>query len=142
MESKRIASTILSISCRILVFVLVAMVLLLVGREAYGFGKKIFMEEAVSSKDDATEVIVEIPSDYSKYEVAKDFANRGLVADSNVFYVQIVLSDDNDFTPGVYTLNTGMLPSEILAAISIEPETEKETSKSEKTTESTSSGGK
>lgn len=119
MESKKVASTILSVSCRTLVFVLVAMTFVFLAREAYAFGRSIFVEQPMATGSKVVEIVVEIPEDYSKKDVAEDFFNRGLVADKNVFYLQIVLSDHKNLTPGIYVLNTGMKPSEMIAAISI-----------------------
>ncbi len=124
MESKKIASTILSVSCRILVFVLVAMTLVFLAREAYAFGKSIFVEQPMATGSKVVEVVVEVPEDYTKKGVAEDFFNRGLVSDKTVFYLQILLSDRDKLTPGIYTLNTGMKPSEIIAAISVVVEEE------------------
>lgn len=124
MESRKLASTILSVSCRTLIFAIVAMGLYFVGRTAFTFGKDIFDEKSMTSKLDAYDVEVTIPPDYTTAGVAQMLKERGLIEDTTLFQAQTRLSDYyNKFTPGTYTLNTGMTPSEILAAISVVPET-------------------
>ncbi|MCM1309055.1 MAG: endolytic transglycosylase MltG [Butyrivibrio sp.] len=124
MESRKLASTILSVSCRTLIFVIVAMGLYFVGRTAFSFGKDIFDEKSMTSKLDAREVEITIPDGYTTEGVAELLKAAGLIEDARLFRAQTMLSDYYmKFTPGTYRLNTGMTPSEILAAISVVPET-------------------
>lgn len=124
MESRKLANIILSVSCRTLIFVIVAMGLYFIGRTAYTFGMDIFDEKSMTSKNDAYEVQITIPADYTTDSVAEILKAGGLIEDTRLFWAQARLSDYyNKFTPGTYTLNTGMTPSEILAAISVVPET-------------------
>lgn len=124
MESRKLASTILSVSCRTLIFVIVAMGLYFVGRTAFSFGREIFDEKSMTSKLDARDVEITIPADYTTEGVAELLKAAGLIEDARLFQAQTMLSDYyKKFTPGTYTLNTGMTPSEILAAISVVPET-------------------
>lgn len=58
MEGRKLAGTVLSVSCRTLVFVLIVMLLYLCGRTMFNFGKAVFAEEAVASADNAVEVEV------------------------------------------------------------------------------------
>lgn len=127
MESRKLASTILSVSCRTLIFVIVAMGLYFVGRTAFSFGREIFDEKSMTSKLDARDVEITIPADYTTEGVAELLKAAGLIEDAKLFQAQTMLSDYyKKFTPGTYTLNTGMTPSEILAAISVVPETTSE----------------
>ena len=124
MESRKLAGTILSVSCRTLIFVIAAMGLYFVGRTAFTFGREIFEEKSMTSKVDAWNVEVTIPVDYTTEGVAELLKAKGLIEDAGLFRAQTMLSDYyKKFTPGTYTLNTGMTPSEILAAISVVPET-------------------
>lgn len=124
MESRKLASTILSVSCRTLIFVIVAMGLYFVGRTAFSFGREVFDEKSMTSKLDAFDVEITIPDDYTTEGVAELLKAAGLIEDTRLFQVQTRLSDYYlKFTPGTYVLNTGMTPSEILAAISVVPET-------------------
>ena len=123
MEGRKLAGTILSVSCRTLIFVLMAMLLYFAGRKMFDFGKAVFYEQAMASANNAVEIEVVIPEDYTISEVADILKENGLISDTKVFMVQARLSDYyNKFVPGVYTLNNSMKPSEILAAISVAPE--------------------
>lgn len=123
MEAKKVAGTILSVSCKTLIFVMVVLLLILMVQSLYSFGQKIFREEARTSTENAVLVEVAVPEDASAMDIAKLMTEHGLVEDSTLFYVQIILSDYKDkFVPGVYTLSTDMKPSELMMTIS--PETE------------------
>ncbi len=123
MEGRKLAGTILSVSCRTLVFVLVAMLLYLVGRTMFDFGRAVFNETAMASSQNAVEVEVTIPEGYTISQVADILKDNGLISDTVVFRAQARLSEYyNKFIPGTYTLSNSMKPSEIMAAISVEPE--------------------
>lgn len=123
MEAKKLAGTILSVSCKTLIFVMIALLMILMVQNLYDFGQKIFREEAKTNTENASLITVAIPEDASALEVANIMVDYGLVEDSKLFFVQIMLSDYKDkFVPGVYTLSTDMKPSEIMQSISPEPE--------------------
>jgi UPF0755 protein len=58
-----------------------------------------------------------VSNDLSDMELAKLLAQKGLVKDANVFFVQLKLSDDK-VVSGVYELNTAMSASEMISAMS------------------------
>lgn len=127
MEAKKVAGTILSVSCKTLIFVMVALLLILMVQNLYGFGQKIFREEAKTTTENAILVEVTVPEDASALDIANLMADYGLVEDSKLFFVQIILSDYKDkFVPGVYTLSTDMKPSELMMTISPEEEESEE----------------
>lgn len=122
METKKLASTILSVSCRTLVFVLVVLLLLFVGRYMYSFGRDIFNEKAMSTKENALTVAVTIPENSSVMDIANILADNGLVESPMLFFAQAVLSDyPENFTAGTYTLSTDMKPTDIMIVIAPEP---------------------
>lgn len=122
METKKLASTILSVSCRTLVFVLVVLLLLFVGRYMYSFGRDIFNEKAMSTKENALTVAVTIPENSSVMDIANILADNGLVESPMLFFAQAVLSDyPENFTAGTYTLSTDMRPTDIMIVIAPEP---------------------
>lgn len=127
MEAKKVAGTILSVSCKTLIFVMVALLLILMVQNLYSFGQKIFREEAKTTTENAILVEVTVPEDASALDIANIMADYGLVEDSKLFFVQIILSDYKDkFVPGVYTLSTDMKPSELMMTISPEEEESEE----------------
>lgn len=123
METKKLAGTILSVSCRTLVFVLVVLLLFFVGRYMYSFGRDIFNEKPMSSANNAVSVAVTIPEDSSIMDIANILADNGLVESPMLFFAQAILSDyPENFTAGTYTLSTDMKPTEIMIAIAPEPD--------------------
>lgn len=127
MEGRKLAGTILSVSCRTLVFVLIVMLLYLCGRTMFDFGKAVFNEQAVASAGEAVEVEVVIPRDYTTSQVAQILKDNGLIEDTKVFKAQVVLAEYSDkFIPGTYKLNSAMKPSEIMSALSTVQETKSE----------------
>lgn len=120
MDSKKVAGTILSVSFKTCVLFLVIMFTVFFGRIAYRFGVSIFHEYAMSeSTGIVTEVEVVLPQNASDMEVAKILQQSGLVNDSKLFYVQLMLSDySGKIVSGTYTLSTDMKPTQIMAAIS------------------------
>lgn len=127
MEGRKLAGTVLSVSCRTLVFVLIVMLLYLCGRTMFNFGKAVFAEEAVASADNAVEVEVIIPRDYTTSQVAQILKENGLINDTNVFKAQVILTEySKKFIPGTYKLNNAMKPSEIMSALSTRQDTKSE----------------
>ena len=68
--------------------------------------------------------MITIPDGASNSQVADIILNNGLIEDKNLFLVQLMLSDySKSILPGTYTLSTTMKPTEIMVALSTEPET-------------------
>lgn len=127
MEARKLAGTILSVSCKTLLFVLVVFLLIFVGRGLYDFGQKIFREEALTSSEYAYSKEITIPEGKSVMDVAELLEEEGMIEDSKLFFVQVLLSDYyKKFVPGTYTISTDMKPTEIMVTISPEPETTEE----------------
>ncbi|MDD6339775.1 MAG: endolytic transglycosylase MltG [Butyrivibrio sp.] len=127
MEGKKLAKTIVSVSSKTLLFVMLALVLYFVGRTAYRFGNDVFNERAMASKNNATEIEFTVPEDYTMKSIGKSLKSKGLIADEKVFAVQAKLSDyNNKLIPGTYTLNNAMTPTEILTTLGTKQTEEKE----------------
>ena len=124
METKKLAGTILSVSSRTCVFLLVVVFLYFFGKNAFRFGTAIFNEQAPAAEGEGYNVTITIPEDASNSDVAKILEKNGLVEDNKLFFIQLSLSNyAKAVVPGTYTLNTSMKPSEIMVIISPEPET-------------------
>ena len=130
MEGKKLAATILSVSCKTLVFVLFALLLYFVGRRAYDFGRAVFNETSVTADYNAVNVEITVPENYTMEQITDILYQNGLITDKKVFGAQARLSYYYDkLTPGTYELSTSMKPSEMLAAMYVEPEKETEKGK-------------
>jgi UPF0755 protein len=116
MNAKEFLGAISSTIIKIAVAALVIMVVFRLAIYAYDFGFQIFADQPVSSGDGRT-VSVVVSNDLSDMELAKLLAQKGLVKDANVFFVQLKLSDDK-VVSGVYELNTAMSASEMISAMS------------------------
>ncbi len=127
MEAKKLAGTILSVSCKTLLFVLVVLLLFIVGDYMYKFGQKVFNEKAMSYSEHAVAIEVTIPQGASVMDIAGILSDNGLVENRALFFTQALLSDYyNNFTGGTYVLRTDMKPSQIMAIIAPEPEEDTE----------------
>ena len=127
MEAKKLAGTILSVSCRTLLFVLIVLLLFIVGDYMYKFGQKVFNEKAMSYSENAVAVEITIPQGASVMDIAGILVDNGLAENRALFFTQAMLSDYyKNFTSGTYILRTDMKPSQIMAVIAPEPEEDTE----------------
>lgn len=130
MEGRKLASTIISVSCKTLLVVLFSLLLIFVGKKVYNFGKDVFSTGAKDTKDNAISISFEIPEDWTNASIAKRLAEAGIVDNAKIFETQIKLSHfDGKFVPGIYEISSAMTPTELMEIFSPEPvtETEKET---------------
>lgn len=123
MEAKKLAVTILSVSCKTLLFVLVILFLFIVGDYMYKFGQKVFNEKAMSYPENAVAVKITIPPGASAMDVAEILVDNGLAENKVLFFTQSLILDCYDeFVSGTYILRTDMKPSQIMAVIAPEQE--------------------
>lgn len=126
MEAKHLATTIVSVSCKILITVLLLLVTIFAGNRLYNFGYDVFNEKAMSDESNAVTVTITIDSDDSASDIAHTLADRGMVNGWLLFFAQLTFSGDaDDIISGTYTLTTDMLPSEIITMITTTTEEEK-----------------
>lgn len=94
---------------------------------SYDYGYRLFTETPVEAAP-GRDVLVQVKSGMSNRELSVLLEEKGLVRDSRLFYVQLMLSDyKHDIKPGVYTLNTSMEPKELMIAISPDVEESRDT---------------
>lgn len=123
MEGRKLAKTIVMVSMKTLVLVLILVCLYFAGKTAYDFGVNIFDEKSMETGE-GHEVSVTIPEGSSAMDIAKILESNNLVESATLFYTQARLSDYyNGFVAGTYTLSTSMTPTEIMEIIAPEPET-------------------
>lgn len=80
----------------------------------YDYGYRIFTEPAVSSGEGRV-VTVTVTENMSASEVARLFAEKGLIKDARLFTLQYYLSEfRKDVRPGVYDLSTAMTAEEMM----------------------------
>ena len=84
----------------------------------YDFGYRIFTEKPMESAP-GRDVVVQIDTDDSAFDIGKMLEQKGLVRDSSLYVAQYYLSAYvNDLLPGTYTLNTSMTTKEMLIVMS------------------------
>lgn len=118
MNTKKAALTVLSITLRIVVTALVAMLLLRLGEEAYRYGHSVFHTKALDPEP-GRQVAVSIEEGDSVSDISKLLEQKGLIEDWKLFYIQVRLSKYyKTITPGQYTLTTAMDPKQMMAVMS------------------------
>lgn len=123
MEGRKLAKTIVMVSIKTLVLVLILVCLYFAGKTAFDFGVNIFDEKSMETGE-GHEVVITIPEGSTVMDVAKILEKNNLVESATLFYTQARLSDYfNDFVAGTYKLKTSMTPTEIMEVIAPEPET-------------------
>lgn len=118
---RKIAGAVISISLKLIIAVLVVILLMNVGQQAYQFGLQIFNPIPVS-QEPGRDMIVIVEENDSAMEVAKSLESKGLIANAYVFFIQAKLYKAELYA-GTYTLNTSMTSEEMLEIISEEPDT-------------------
>lgn len=111
----KVVMRVLSISISVLFGVLVICGLYQLGLKCYDFGYRVYTEPAVS-QDQGTEQIVQITENMETMELADLLAEKGLVRDARLFYLQAKLSGF-DLLPGAYKVSASMTARELMAAM-------------------------
>lgn len=111
----KVVMRVLSISISVLFGVLVICGLYQLGLKCYDFGYRVYTEPAVS-QEQSTEQIVQITENMETMELADLLAEKGLVRDARLFYLQAKLSGF-DLLPGAYKVSASMTARELMAAM-------------------------
>ena len=107
-----------SVSFSVLVLLIVFIGVFKATTYCYDFGYRIFTEKPVSSEP-GRDIVVQISSDDSAFEIGDLLETKGLVRDSLLFTAQYYLSAYvDDLIPGTYTLNTSMTAKEMMIVMS------------------------
>ena len=113
---------------RILFYILIAVVLIFLGRTAYSYGYSVFNEQAVESPP-GTDVEVTVPEGASARQIGKLLKENGLIKDAGVFVLQERLSAYHGrLQGGTYTLNTSETADEMLAILAGDTDSDAEDS--------------
>lgn len=126
MDSKKVAMGIISTSLRVIVLAIIIFVVYGMSLSAYDFGFRIFAEEPVTYGE-GRDVEVVIPEGKGVLQIGEILQKNGLIKDSKVFFFQEMLSAYHDkMRPGIYTLNTSMTATEMMAVMAEEVSEEPE----------------
>lgn len=117
-NTNRLVLRFVSVSFTILVVVVVFVGVFKASAYCYDFGYRIFTEKPVS-KEPGREVVVQIDSKDSAFDIGKQLEEKGLVRDSLLYTAQYYLSAYvDDLIPGTYTLNTAMTAKDMMIVMS------------------------
>lgn len=106
---------------RFAVYLIVAVVVIYIGKTAYDFGYNIFYQQPMDSEEEGRDVTVAVEEGDSVYQIGRTLESRGLIQDAKVFVVQEKLSNySGKLQPGTYILNTSMTPDEIMEILAKE----------------------
>ena len=111
----------------ILIYVVIIVTMIFIGKEAYTIGYSVFNQVPVDTGE-GREITVTIEPGMSVMEIGEVLQNEGLIEEEpRVFWIQELLSDyHNEIQPGTYTLKTGMTPDEMIKSMVETAEEEKE----------------
>lgn len=126
MELKQMAGAVLGTVIRLTVAIAVIYFIYNVGIESYNFGYRVFADVAVEISP-GRDKDVTIVAGKSVMEIGEILEEAGLIKDAKIFWVQEILSDHHgEMKPGIYTLNTSMTGTEMIAAMSGSDDNEEE----------------
>ena len=117
METRNVVKTVITISYKMIIFALVVILIYYAGGAAFRFGVSVFNESSMSDPSMARTKTV-IPDNPSIEDVAQALDKAELIDGTLLFRIQAALSNYSKyFVGGTFELNTGMKPTEIMAAI-------------------------
>jgi len=103
---------------RILLYVLVALLIIYLGRTAYGLGYEVFNQKPADGPGDAKSISVTITDDMSVMNIGELLQEKKLVEKPLVFWMQEKISDfRGELKAGTYTLTTAQSIDEMLAVM-------------------------
>lgn len=114
-EIDKITSTILNVSCKILVYALVAFLLYEGATRGYSYGHEVFAPTAVAEAPGRDREIV-IAEGSSVSEVAKLLKEQGLIKDEVILKLQAKIYE-YEINSGTYILNTSQTSKDMLKLI-------------------------
>ena len=119
-EINRISLAVISISGKIVLYVLVAVLLVLGAKKGYAFGHSIFYAPGMD-KAPGVEKTVTLDGTESVMEVGKLLEDIGLIRDHNAFSIQAICYG-YEVLEGTWTVSTSMSSKEIIVLLGEAPE--------------------
>ena len=118
MKSQITAVNIIKKAIYLIAMVVIVILLLRGAAKAYDFGHAVFMDESMTSKEDARDVTITIAEGDSVLDIGNMLERRGLIQDAYVFLAQSYCYEaGRKLVPGSYDLTTDMNAKEIMNAI-------------------------
>lgn len=107
-----------SISLRVIVIAILAIVFVYAVIRAYDFGYSVFTVKS-TEEGEGMDVLVTITPEMSSSDIANLLVKKKLIDDASIFKIQIMLFTSEKYVilPGTYTLNTTMSPQDMIQAM-------------------------
>lgn len=123
-HTSKLVLKVVSITFSILITILVILGVVNAAEWSYGFGYRVFTEEAVD-RAPGIDKSVTISGEMSAKQIGELLEEKGLIRDANLFVAQLKLSAYSDkMKAGTYTLNTSMTAKDMMQIMSAEEDTE------------------
>ena len=119
-EINKISIAVISLSAKVVFYVLVAVLLIVGARKSYAFGHSIFYAPGMD-KAPGVEKTVTLDGKESIYDVGKLLQDIGLIRDYNAFAIQ-ALCYGYEVMEGTWKVNTSMTSKEIISLLGEAPE--------------------
>lgn len=121
MNANKVVLSILWTVIRCIVVVFVAFLIFQGGKKAYAFGEAVFLDEPMTTEENAREITVTIPDNASAKEIGEILERKNLIRDALVFYAQsYCVEEGKKLKGGRYELNTSMTAEEMMEVIAAE----------------------
>ena len=118
MKSQITAVNIIKKAIYLIAMVVIVILLVQGAAKGYDFGHAVFMDESMTSKEDARDVTITIAEGDSVLDIGNMLERRGLIQDAYVFLAQSYCYEaGRKLVPGSYDLTTDMNAKEIMNAI-------------------------
>ena len=101
---------------RILVYVLILLFIIHLGKTAYGLGYEVFNQKPLDEPVNAKDISVTVTEEMSVYQIGEMLKEKGLVEKPMVFWMQEKVSDYRGaLEAGTYEVTTAQTIDEMLA---------------------------
>lgn len=110
-EINRITGTIISVSVKLIIYALVALLIYQGVIKGFSFGYEVFHTQAVAAAPGVDKVVT-LKND-SSIDAANILKKNGLITNEYIFMIQAQFYDF-EIHPGTYTLNTSMTSGDML----------------------------
>lgn len=126
MNVNKLVLSIVSVAVKCIALIVIVFFVYHGGKRAYSFGRAVFLDEPMTSEENAREITVTIPDHATAKEIGEILERKNLIRDSWVFWVQSMCVDEGDsMKGGQYDLNTAMSAEEMIETIAAKQEEEK-----------------
>lgn len=124
MDLKKTSKFVLSISVKIVFWIICAGVFIFICSKAFSFGHLIFSNEGMAAEGEGIEITVTIPEGADASEVADILADAELIESKYAFIIQTKIYEADAFQAGDYTISTEDGPETIIEMLSQTEETQ------------------